>query len=370
MLDYRDRTHPEAGGAEQYLHEVFRRIAARGHRVRLLAARYAGAAEAETIDGVEVERRGGATTFNWVALAACRRWAREGRADVVVENLCKIPFFTPALGGGLPAVAIVQHLFGSTVFQQANPFAGAYVWLHERLVPTVYRRAELIAVSDTTRADLEARGLVGVPIEVIPPGVDARFFRPHPSVRPGSRPRIVYLGRVKRYKRVDLLLRAAALLVPQRPGLEVEIIGRGDHRPALEELAGRLGLSSCVRFFGHVSEEEKLDRLRRAHVVVYPSSQEGWGIAAVEAAACGVPVVASDSPGLRDSVRHGETGLLVPHGDVAALAAAIGRLLDDEPLRRRLGEGGLAWARRFSWDSAADRIEARLRVAAARRGRR
>ncbi len=368
MLDYRDRTHPEAGGAEQYLHEVFRRVAARGHRVRLLAARYAGATETETIDGVEVERRGGAATFNWVALAACRRWAVEGQADVVVENLCKIPFFTPALGGGIPAVVIVHHLFGGMVFQEVNPLAGSYVWLHERFVPAVYRRAELIAVSDATRADLQARGLVGVPVEVIPGGVDAGFFRPHPSVRPGPRPRVVYLGRIKRYKRIDLLLRAAALLLRQRPDLEVEIVGRGDHRPALEELAARLGLSSCVRFMGQVSEDEKLERLQRAHVVAYPSPKEGWGLAAVEAAACGVPVVASDSPGLRDSVRHGETGLLVRHGDAAELAAAIGRLLDDEPLRRRLGEGGVAWARRFSWDAAAERIEARLRMAA-RRGR-
>jgi glycosyltransferase involved in cell wall biosynthesis len=255
------------------------------------------------------------------------------------------------------------------VFQEANPLAAGYVWLHERFVPAAYRHAELIAVSDTTRADLQARGLVGVPIEVVPAGVDARFFRPHPSVHLGSLPRIVYVGRVKRYKRIDLLLRAAALLVQQRPALEVEIIGRGDHYPALGELARQLGLSASVRFVGSVSEEEKLDRLRRAHVAVYPSPKEGWGIAAVEAAACGVPVVASDSPGLRESVRHGQTGLLVPHGDVVALASAIGRLLDDEGLRRRLGEGGMAWARRFSWDAAAERIEARLQVAV-RRGRR
>lgn len=351
------------------MHEVFRRIAARGHRVRLLAARYAGAGDAETIDGVEVERRGRASTFNWVALAACRRWAREGRADVVVENLCKIPLFTPALGGGMPAVVIVHHLFGGTVFQEANPLVGSYVWLHERFVPAAYRRADLIAVSNTTRADLQARGLVSTPIEVVPAGVDTSFFRPHDCVRPGPRPRLVYVGRMKRYKRVDLLLRAAALLARERPALEVEIIGRGNHRPSLEALAARLGLSGRVRFAGHVGEEEKLDRLRRAHVAVYPSPKEGWGIAAVEAAACGVPVVASDSPGLRDSVRDGETGLLVPHGDVAGLAGALGRLLDDEPLRRRLGEGGVAWARRFSWDAAAERIEARLRVAA-QRGRR
>lgn len=316
-----------------------------------------------------MERRGSPFDFNWIALLACRRWAREGEADVVVENLCKIPFFTPALGGGLPAVILVHHLFGATVFQEVNPVSGAYVWLHERFVPAAYRRADLIAVSETTRTDLQARGLAGVPIEVVPNGVDIGFFRPDPAVVPGPRPRLAYVGRVKRYKRIDLFLRAAQLLRRERPDLEVEIVGRGDHRPALERLAARLGLGGTVRFTGEVSEEEKRERLRRAHVVAYPSPKEGWGIAAMEAAACGVPVVASDSPGLRDSVRHGETGLLVPHGDVAQLAAALGRLLDDEPLRRRLGEGGVAWARRFSWEAATDRIEARLRAAAARRER-
>jgi len=367
LLDYRDLTHPQAGGAERYLHEVFRRIAARGHRVRLLAARYAGAEPSGVVDGVAVERRGTAATFNWVALAACRRWAREGRVDVVVENLCKIPFFTPVLGGGIPAVVLVHHLFGGTVFQEVNPLAGAYVWLHERFVPSAYRRAEIVAVSATTRADLEARGLRNVPIEVIPNGVDTSFYHPDPGASDGTSPRLAYVGRVKRYKRIDLLLRAAAILQPRWPGLEVEIVGRGDHGPALERLAGRLGIAAAVRFTGYVSEEEKRERLRRAQVVVYPSPKEGWGIAAMEAAACGVPVVASDSPGLRDAVRHEETGLLVPHGNVEALAASLARLLADAPLRRRLGEAGVLWARQFSWDHTADRIEAHLRVAAARR---
>jgi glycosyltransferase involved in cell wall biosynthesis len=366
LLDYRDLTHPQAGGAERYLHEVFRRIAARGHRVGLLAARYAGAEPLGLADGIAVERRGTAATFNWVALAACRRWAREGRVDVVVENLCKIPFFTPALGGGIPAVVLVHHLFGGTVFQEVNPLAGAYVWLHERFVPAAYRRAELVAVSATTREDLEARGLRGVPIEVIPNGVDTSFYRPAPGTHDGTPPRLAYVGRVKRYKRIDLLLRAAARLRTVWPGLEVEIVGRGDHRAALERLAGRLGIASAVRFTGYVSEEEKRERLRRADVLVYPSPKEGWGIAAMEAAACGVPVVASDSPGLRDAVRHEETGLLVPHGDLEALTAALSRLLADAPLRRRLGEAGVPWARQFSWDHAADRIETRLRAAAAR----
>jgi glycosyltransferase involved in cell wall biosynthesis len=176
----------------------------------------------------------------------------------------------------------------------------------------------------------------------------------------------VYVGRVKRYKRIDLLLRAAARLRRQWPDLEVEIVGRGDYVAPLERLAAGLGIADAVRFTGYVSEDEKRERLRRARVLVYPSPKEGWGIAAMEAAACGVPVVASDSPGLRDAVRHETTGLLVPHGDLDALTAALARLLADAELRRRLGEAGVPWARKFSWDHAADRIEARLRAAAAR----
>lgn len=360
LLDYRDLAHPEAGGAERYLHEVFRRVARRGHRVRLLAARHPGAARADRIDGVEVERRGSRATFNLVALRSCRRWSRRGDGDVVVENLCKIPFFTHRLGGGIPSLAIVHHLFGEVVYQEAGLLAGAYVRGYERLIPAGYRGARLVAVSATTRDDLIARGVRAASIEIVPNGVDTALFRPVPAAVPAPRPRLVYLGRLKRYKRIDLLLRAAAVLRREWPELEVEVIGRGNQRTELEHLGGRLGLGDALRFTGYVSEAEKVERLRRAHVVVYTSPKEGWGIAAVEAAACGVPVVASDSPGLREAVRHGETGLLVPHGDHDALVAALGRLLREPELRRRLGDGGMAWAARFSWDAAADRIEALL----------
>jgi glycosyltransferase involved in cell wall biosynthesis len=368
LLDYRDIAHPEAGGAEHYLHEVFRRLALRGHRVRLLASSFRGAPVRERIDGIEVERRGNRMTFNLVALAACRRWSRRREADVVVENLCKIPFFTPRLGGGTPALTIVHHLFGNTVFQETHPLAGAYVLAYERFLPAAYHGTHIVAVSESTREDLLARGVRAAVIDVVPNGVDIARFRPAAGIGPGPSPRLVYLGRLKRYKRIDLLLRAASILRREWPDLEVEIIGRGDHLPELRRLSEELGLGQALRFTGFVGEEEKVDRLRRAHVVVYPSPKEGWGIAAVEASGCGVPVVASDSPGLREAVRHGETGLLVPHGDVEAMAAALRRLLRDEPLRRRLGAGGAAWAARFSWDAAADQIERNLEavIAAAR----
>jgi glycosyltransferase involved in cell wall biosynthesis len=359
LLDYRDITHPEAGGAELYLHEVFRRLAQRGHRVRLLSASYPGAPPTGEQDGVQVERRGGRSSFNFRALAACRRWSRTGDGQVVVENLCKIPYFTRRLGGGIPSLTIVHHLFGDVVFQEANVLAAAYVRSYERLLPFGYRGARLVVVSETTRQDLEERGIRAGPVEVVYNGVDTDLFRPWGESATGT-PRLLYLGRLKRYKRIDLLLRAAARLREDWPELEVVVVGRGDNLPTLQTLAADLGLGRAAHFPGYVSTEEKLRWLHSARALVYPSPKEGWGIAAIEASACGIPVVASDSPGLREAVRHEDTGLLVPHGDLDALVGALRRLLSDASLCRRLGQGGVRWASRFSWDLAADRIERNL----------
>ena len=166
-------------------------------------------------------------------------------------------------------------------------------------------------------------------------------------------------GRLEPYKRVDLLLRAVARLVPRFPDLELVLIGRGSARVGLERLCATLGLSERTRFAGFVPDSERDELLADARVCVCPSVKEGWGITVIEVNAVGTPVVATDAPGLRDAVRHGETGLLVPDGPSRAfttrLADSIGRLLADPALALRLSQGALAWSRRFSWDATAER---------------
>jgi len=133
-----------------------------------------------------------------------------------------------------------------------------------------------------------------------------------------------------------------------------------------------LGLGDTVTFTGFVSEREKVEWLHRASVLVYPSPKEGWGISAIEAAACGTPVVASDSEGLRDAVRHGMTGFLVPHTDVGAWAGRLRELLTEPVTQARLGAGGREWARGFDWDVEAQKMSRILEqvagVAAVQRG--
>ncbi|HEC82896.1 MAG TPA: glycosyltransferase family 1 protein, partial [Firmicutes bacterium] len=138
------------------------------------------------------------------------------------------------------------------------------------------------------------------------------------------------------------------------PRARMKIAGSGDYLPRLKKLASCLGIDDRIEFLGFVNDSAKVAMLREAHVVVNPSSKEGWGVTVIEANACGTPVIASDVPGLRDAVVDGKTGFLVPYGDVKAFAEKIVRVLEDDTLRQQLSEEAVRWARRFHWDTSAE----------------
>jgi glycosyltransferase involved in cell wall biosynthesis len=358
LVNWQDRENPQAGGAELHLHEIFGRIAGMGHTVTLLCGGWPGAPARAELDGISVYRVGTRYTF---PLLARRWWSRHGQAlgaDLLVEDINKVPLFTPRWGA--PRVmALVPHLFGTTVFQEASAPLAAAVWLAERPLGSAYGNVPFEAISESTANDLAARGIPRERITVIYPGIDTAQFTPAPELR-DSAPLFVYLGRLKRYKGVDVVLRAFAAL--RHPTARLLIAGSGDYRPALERLAKSLDLGDRARFLGFVPESEKLTLLRRAWALLFASPKEGWGITNLEAAACGTPVIASDSPGLRESVRHGETGFLVPHGDLTAMMTRMRELAESPTRVASFAASARAFAERFSWDAAARQTELHLRA--------
>lgn len=355
LVNWQDRENPQAGGAEIHLHEIFGRIAARGHDVTLLCGGWPGCPPRAVLDGIEVHRVGTRHTFPFLA----RRYFEEhlkSCCDVLVEDVNKVPLYTPTWGAPC-AIALVPHLFGATAFQELAPPLAAAVWLAERPLGFAYRDVPFQAISESTRDDLAARGIPREHVAVIYPGIDTVGYTPAPDAR-SEHPVFAYLGRLKRYKGVHLVIEAFARL--RHPSAVLEIAGAGDYRPALERLAASLDLHERVRFLGRISEDEKLALLRRAWALAFASPKEGWGITNLEAAACGTPVVASNSPGIRESVRHGETGYLVPHGDVAALGAAMSTLAADRALVDRLGRQARRFAESFTWERAAEQTERHL----------
>lgn len=368
LVNWNDPENPHAGGAEVHLFEIFGRLVRRGHRVGLVCSGWPGAAPRTTIDGIEVHRAGGRHTFALLGRGAVRRALAAEPVDVVVEDINKIPLFTAGLTEAAHC-ALIPHLFGATAFHEVDPVSASIVWLSERPIPRLYRRSGWHAISESTRDDLVRRGVPGARIEVIHPGVDSARFSPDPGVARTAHPSFLFLGRLKRYKGVETALAALALARARRTDLSLDIVGSGDDRGRLERFAVRSGLGDAVRFHGRVTEAEKLRFLRSAWANVFPSPKEGWGITNVEAAACGTPSLASDAPGLRDSVRHGETGFLVPHGDAPALAERYLALADDPALVARLGRQARSFAETLTWESAARRTEAHLEsLVAARRG--
>ena len=360
VVNWQDRENPQAGGAEIHLHEIFGRLAQRGHEVTLLCGGWPGCPPTATLDGMQVHRVGTRYTFPFMAARAWRELRERAKApfDLIVEDINKVPLFTPRWGGP-PVVGVIPHLFGGTAFQEVPAPVAAMVWLAERPIPWVYRGVPFEVISESTADDLAARGVPRSRIAVIYCGIDSVSYTPDLSQRSAT-PVFAYLGRLKRYKRVDLVLRAFAGLA--HPEARLEIAGAGDHRPALERLAASLDLGDRVRFLGRISEADKVALLRRAWALVFTSPKEGWGITNLEAAASGTPVVASDSPGICESVRHGETGYLVPHGDVDALVSAMRRLAVDRSLVDALGQAGRRFAETFTWERTADETEAHLRA--------
>jgi glycosyltransferase involved in cell wall biosynthesis len=355
VVNWRDLGHRHAGGAETYATRVAHAMAARGHEVTYLTARDAGQ-RARDVDGtVAVRRLGGRWTVYPLALV----WllVRRGRLDAVVDCQNGIPFFTPLAVGGARVVQVVHHVH-TDQFGVHFPgwLAALGRWLEGPAARRVYRRATTVAVSPSTVEAMRDRlGWRGA-VHVVPNGNTAAPGGLPPRA---ATPTIVCLGRLVPQKRVDRLVGTVAELLDRVPDLRLDVIGGGPEEVALRALAARTG--GAVVVHGRVGEAEKSRLLGRAWLNVTLSDGEGWGLAVLEAAAHGVPTLCRDVPGLRDSVRQGETGWHVP-ADLPVADALHRALKDltDAALAARVARDCRAWAACFDWEVTGVRFAAVL----------
>ena len=364
VLNWQDLSNPLAGGAEVHLHEVFERIAAMGHEVTLFCHYFKGSRTEEMHNGIRIIRHGGRFFFNFqVAWMYFRRFRRE-KYDVIVDDVNKIPFYTP-LFCREPVQGVTHHLFGKSIFLETVFPLAAYVYLMERLIKPVYRKVHFIIGSPSTANEYLEWGFPESQVSVVNYCVNKQIYYSDES-NIYDEHRIGYFGRLKRYKSVDHLLQAAAMLRTDYPKLRVDIIGDGDDKPRLEGISRDLGLDDIVTFHGFIPEEDKAPLLQKLHFVVNTSSKEGWGLTVVEANACGAPVVAADVPGLRDSVVNERTGLLYEFGNIGDLCEKMRVFLDSRESRDRFRSHALEWAAGFDWANAAEETLALIRNTIAR----
>jgi len=354
-FNWRCIKHPEAGGAERFTHEVARRLAGKGYEVTLVTSRPEGLPVEEEIEGYRVLRAGGKYTVYMKARKTYLERLR-GKVDLVIDEINTLPFFTVKYARE-PVVAFIHQLAREYWLLEVKPPLSWIGYLLEPRYLSPYKDISTITVSESTKKDLEELGFKR--IHIVPEGVNVKPLEELPEK--DRDPALIFLGRLKKSKRPDHAIKAFGLISEEVPDARLWVVGDGPLKPKLEKLVKRLGLGERVTLYGRVGEEEKIELLTRAQALVFPAVREGWGLVVTEANACGTPAVGYDVPGLRDSIRHGETGILVPPGDVEALAEAITTLLVDDGLREKLSRNALEWSRRFSWDKSAEEFKELLK---------
>jgi glycosyltransferase involved in cell wall biosynthesis len=335
-----------AGGAERVIVTLANTWAARGWQVALITFEPPGTQPYYRVDPRVALRQLGLPSVGhppWRAIrqglrrvCALRQALHAAAPDLAISFLAKINVLTVLASRGLAIPVIVS--------ERNNPerqrFRGTWSWLRQRLYGTAW------CVVTPSRGVLES----------FPPGIRARGrvipnpvdLTPAATARPGTG-RLVAVGRLVDQKGFDLLLRAFAAIAPAHPEWTLTIWGEGEQRAALEALCARLGLAERVRLPGLTKHPGQW--VEEADIFVLSSRYESFGNVITEAMVAGLPVIAFDCPwGPGDILRDGEDGLLVPPEDVDELAAAIGRLIVDADLRRRLGAAAAHNVRRFARD--------------------
>lgn len=349
IFSWRDMKHRYAGGSELFVHELGKRWVKMGAAVTVFCGNDGKSLRYEELDGVSIVRRGGFyMVYLWAFFYYILRF--RGQFDIIIDVENGVPFFTP-LYAREKIYLVVHHIHQDVFRRSLHPILAAYATFMEmHAMPYVYRNIQYLTISASTKKDIEKANLSTLEPLIVYCGV-AKGSRP--GVR-SKTPLFVYVGRLKYYKSINVFIKAATELIKTVPDARFVIAGEGEHDLQLMAYAKRK--NAPVEFVGRVTEEEKLKLYQSAWATVNPSAMEGWGITSIESNMCATPILASDVPGLRDSVKDGYSGYLFPYGDAKALQEKMQLLIDHPQLRETLSKQSLTWARQFDWDQSANTL--------------
>ena len=348
LLCWRDSTHPQGGGSERYLERVAEYLVGQGHQVVYRTAAHPGAPRRSVRGGVCYMRAGG-TYGVYVRAAVAMLLGRVGLGrlrgvDVVVDTQNGVPFWAGVFAGR-PTILVTHHCHKEQWPVLGGVLAKVGWFLESRVSPRVHRGLTWVTVSVPSKKELVDLGVQARNVTIIRNGVDP-LPQPVPILVDDGKTHLVTLSRLVPHKQIE---HAIDIIARLGEDVVLDVIGSGWWEEHLREYARAQQVADRVVFHGQVTEDYKHALLERAHVHVFPSRKEGWGLAVMEAAQHAVPSVGYWSAGgVQDSIRHAETGLLASSPE--ELRKAVVRLLEDHQLRGRLGAAARSFAAQFSWE--------------------
>lgn len=348
ILSRRNITHPQAGGASQYLHEVFKRLVG-SHSITILSEGAPTSRGIEEIDGVRYFNVG--KTFPRFAIPIKYIIGYARKADLLIDHAdVAIPWLSP-LFVGKPRITIVHQLVKEIYYYQLSRPWAEIGFRAEKAIYGLYSGSRIVTSSGSAAKELEELGIPAENITVITPGYDKRNFSRHQLQDRGIR--IGCVSRLVRYKGIQNSLRAFREVLMTCPQATFQIAGAGPYEKTLRNVTKSLEINGNVEFLGRVSQDEKFDLLSKSRVAVFPSIRDGFGISVIEANSVGTPVVAWDVPGPQDSIINGITGLLTPFPNEHIFASNLTTLLTKDEIWEQMSNNSWKMSGEYSWDKAA-----------------
>jgi len=353
-LAWKDYTHPQRGGAEVVLRELMQRQVGEGHAVTLLTARHPGARAKEVMDGITVIRIGHNRYLHpFQALIYYLRHLR-GRFDVLIETVNTAPYFSLLFAGKSKAYAFYHQLARDVWFHETKkPLSQLGYYIIEPLATWLLGRsnAPLITVSESTKQDMARFGWRPANTHIISEGIEIAPIARLSQVRKLKRPTMLSLGALRAMKCTLDQVRAFELAKQTIPDLQLKIAGDASdaYGQRVLRVVQESPYAADITYLGRVSREKKIQLMQQCHVITVTSVKEGWGLIVTEAASQGTPAVVYDADGLRDSVRHGVTGL-VTEPTPAALATGVVQLLQNPTLYQHVQHNAWQWSQEITFD--------------------
>jgi len=353
IIQRRDIANPRAGGGVRVLHRIAKALAANGYEVTWISSNFPEAKRFQKINSVKILRLSSGLFFYLSFFFHYFSKFRK-KYDLIVEAITPIPFFTPLYVRGTKKILIVYHLAKSSVFTEladknlVGVFPAFLIYFLERLIPLVYRNIPILTFSYLTKRELLEWGVNEKNIFVAPEGIRLETHKPKNDKSPF--PHIIHVGRIVKYKGIHHAIYAIKIIKEEIPTVQLSLVGDGPFKVELQKVVRKLGLEKLVRFHGFVSEDEKIKLLSKAHILLMLSVKEAWATPVIEANACGTVAIGFNTPGVRDVIKDGKTGFLVPYGNIKALAGTCIKLLKDPAFYEKMRVNALEWAKNFHWE--------------------
>lgn len=336
--------------------QLSQRMVAEGHNVTLLTCGYDGALSTEDVDGVHVIRIGRNRYLH--SMQALMHYIRKMRNqfDVVIEVVNTAPYFGVFFGKRSRRYLMYHQLAREIwMHETAAPLSHVGRYMLEPTANRILRRSGVptITVSDSTRKDLMGYGFKGDKLHIISEGIEIVPVEDLTTIEKFKKPTLLSLGAMRAMKRTLDHIEAFEIAKKTIPDLQLKLAGSATD-PYGKRVLARIKqskFSDDIEYLGRVTNEEKIKLMQECHVLLFTSIREGWGLVATEAASQGTPAVVYDVPGLRDSVRHNQTGI-VTQATPQALADGINELLEDKKHYEKIREAAWEWSKEITFDKS------------------